>query len=129
MTMGKKQNFMIGAYVNCAPSGLPIKIAAVHQKKVAYHACNSRLSWIRTGLIEGIAITPEFLERNGFEKVQNLYVLKWDDKIFPSKIFVEYNLANWCIFINDMMLPKPVRFVHELQLVLDLCGIDKEIVL
>lgn len=127
--MGKKQNFMIGAYVNCAPSGLPIKIAAIHQKKVAYHACNSRLSWIRTGLIEGIAITPEFLERNGFEKVQNLYVLKCSNSVYPSFIFVEYNIANGAIFLNDAMIPKPVRFIHELQHIFNVCEIDKEIVI
>lgn len=127
--MGKKQNFQIGDYVKRYPSDMPIRIVAVHQKKIAYHACNSKLSWLRTGLIQGVAITFDFLERNGFEKVQNLYILKCSNSAYPSFIFVEYNIANGAIFINDVMIPQPVRFIHELQHILTVCGIDKEVVL
>ena len=49
--MGKKQNFQIGDYVKCYPSDMPIKIAAVHQKKVAYHACIHKLEWVRESLL------------------------------------------------------------------------------
>lgn len=127
--MGKKQDFMIGDYVKCSPSNLPIKIVAVHQKKVAYHACTDKLSWVRTWQIQGVAISFDFLERNGFEKVQNLYVLKCSNSVYPSFIFVEYNIANGAIFLNDAMIPKPVRFIHELQHIFNVCGIDKEVVL
>lgn len=127
--MGKKHDFMIGDYVKCYPSDLPIKIVAVHQKKVAYHASTDKLSWVRTGLIQGVAISFDFLERNGFEKVQNLYVLKCGNSVYTSFIFVEYNIANGAIFLNDAMIPKPVRFIHELQHIFNVCGIDKDVVL
>lgn len=127
--MGKKQSFQIGDYVKCYPSDMPIKIVAVHQKKVAYHACTDKLSWVRTGLIQGVAISFDFLERNGFEKVQNLYVLKCSNSVYPSFIFVEYNIANGAIFLNDVMIPKPVRFIHELQHILKSVGVEKEIIL
>ena len=74
-----------------------------------------------------IPITPDILERNGFEKVQNLLVLQWENGVYPSMIFVEYNPENYCLFINDMMFPKPVRFLHELHHILMDCGIEKEI--
>lgn len=76
-----------------------------------------------------ISITPDILERNGFEKVQNLLVLQWENGVYPSMIFVEYNPENYCLFINDMMFPKPVRFLHELHHILMDCGIEKEITL
>ena len=79
--------------------------------------------------IEPISLTPEILEKNGFEKVQNLLVLQWENGVYPSMIFVEYNPENYCLFINDMMFPKPVRFLHELHHILMDCGIEKEITL
>lgn len=77
--------------------------------------------------VDPIPLTPEILERNGFEKVQNLLVLQWENGVYPSMIFVEYNPKNYCLFINDMMFPKPVRFLHELHHILMDCGIEKEI--
>lgn len=79
--------------------------------------------------IEPISLTPEMLEKNGFEKVQNLLVLQWENGVYPSMIFVEYNSENYCLFINDMMFPKPVRFLHELHHILMDCGIKKKITL
>ena len=79
--------------------------------------------------IEPISLTPEILERNGFEKVQNLLVLQWENGVYPSMIFVEYNPENYCLFINDMMFPKPGRFLHELHHILMDCGIKKKITL
>ena len=76
-----------------------------------------------------IPLTPDILERTGFEKVQNLLVLQWENGVYPSMIFVEYNPENYCLFINDMMFPKPVRFLHELHHILIDCGIKKEIIL
>lgn len=79
--------------------------------------------------LKPIPLTPEILERNGFEKVQNLLVLQWENGVYPSMIFVEYNPENYCLFINDMMFPKPVRFLHELHHILMDCGIEKEFVI
>lgn len=84
---------------------------------------------LRYDEIEPISLTPEILEKNGFEKVQNLLVLQWENGVYPSMIFVEYNPENYCLFINDMMFPKSVRFLHELHHILMDCGIEKEITL
>jgi hypothetical protein len=45
---------------------IPIKIAAVHQRKVGYHKVADKLNWVRTSLLEPIPLTPEILEKIGF---------------------------------------------------------------
>lgn len=66
-------------------------------------------------IIRGVPLTGELLERNGWVKKAELWVLKsaprlgWrDDGRF---------VLGW----TD--LPRPVHYVHELQAVLRLCGL------
>ena len=110
-------------------NAFPLKVEQVTKRKVGYHADSNenRMYYLRLHEVQPIPITPEILERNGFEKVQNLLVLQWENGVYPSMIFVEYNPENYCLFINDMMFPKPVRFLHELHHILMDCGIEKEI--
>ena len=110
-------------------NAFPLKVEQVTKRKVGYHADphENRMYYLRLHEVQPIPITPEILERNGFEKVQNLLVLQWENGVYLSMIFVEYNPENYCLFINDMMFPKPVRFLHELHHILMDCGIEKEI--
>ena len=105
------------------------RVEQVTKRKVGYHAepGENRIHYLRLNEVQPIPLTPEKLEWNGFEKVQNLLVLQWENGVYPSMIFVEYNPENYCLFINDMMFPKPVRFLHELHHILMDCGIEKEI--
>lgn len=105
------------------------RVEEVTKHKVGYHAepGENRIYYLRLNEVQPIPLTPERLEWNGFEKVQNLLVLQWENGVYPSMIFVEYNPENYCLFINDMMFPKPVRFLHELHHILMDCGIEKEI--
>ena len=105
------------------------RVEQVTKQKVGYHAepGENRMHYLRLNEVQPIPLTPERLERNEFEKVQNLLVLQWENGVYPSMIFVEYNPENYCLFINDMMFPKPVRFLHELHHILMDCGIEKEI--
>lgn len=105
------------------------RVEQVTERKVGYHAepGENRMHYLRLNEVQPIPLTPEILEKNGFEKVQNLLVLQWENGVYPSMIFVEYNPENYCLFINDMMFPKPVRFLHELHHILMDCGIEKEI--
>lgn len=105
------------------------RVEQVTKRKVGYHAepGENRMHYLRLNEVQPIPLTPERLEWNGFEKVQNLLVLQWENGVYPSMIFVEYNPENYCLFINDMMFPKPVRFLHELHHILMDCGIEKEI--
>lgn len=112
-------------------NAFPLKVEQVTKRKVGYHADphENRMYYLRLHEVQPIPITPEILERNGFEKAQNLLVLQWENGVYLSMIFVEYNPENYCLFINDMMFPKPIRFLHELHHILMDCDIEKEITL
>lgn len=62
----KANELMIGDYISVKPSGMLIKVAAVHHKKVAYHAVVNKLAWVRENLLEPIPLTEKILEENGF---------------------------------------------------------------
>ena len=64
--MLKPQDIMIGDYL--LADGKVIQVAAVHQKKVGYHECPGRLTWVRLDRLEYIKITPETLRDFGFKK-------------------------------------------------------------
>lgn len=110
-------------------NAFPLKVEQVTKRKIGYHAepGENRMHYLRLNEVQPIPLAPERLEWNGFEKVQNLLVLQWENGVYPSMIFVEYNPENYCLFINDMMFPKPVRFLHELHHILMDCGIEKEL--
>ena len=133
--------FMIGDYAFVKPSGMLIKIVAVHHKKVAYHAVINKLTWVRESLLEPIPLVPKILEKNGFVKVEHYYPyptyeykvesLKFVVRVaFPkdskaterTKPFAEID-AEWCWYNNDC------EFLHDLQQVMRLCRIKKEIIL
>ena len=137
----KAKDYMIGDYAFIKPSGMIIKIAAVHHKKVAYHAVINKLTWVRESLLEPIPLTSEILEKNGFVKVEHYYPYPtYEYKVeslkfvvmvaFPkdnkaterTKPFVEVE-AEWCWYNNDC------EFLHDLQQVMRLCRIKKEIIL
>lgn len=89
---------------------------------------------------EPIPLTPEILEKNGFEKIDNRYpfpTFRCDgkenylcitigfpegDKTKRKRPFLEIDGVN--IYIGHLI----INFVHQLQHALRLCGIDKEIV-
>ena len=61
------KELMIGDLVLIKPEMKPIKIAAVHQKKIGYHVRADKLNWVRFGLLEPIPLTPKLLVANGFD--------------------------------------------------------------
>lgn len=121
----KANELMIGDYVMVAPSKMPIKIAAVHHKKVAYHACTSRFEWVRMSLLEPIPLTKEILEKNGlvFDCDTGLFE---EDTNYRLEISIENGNIHWSINYDEYHILR-LKYVHELQHALKLCGIDKEI--
>lgn len=134
---------MVGDYVLVRPSMMPIQVAAIHKKKVAYHATGDRLTWVRDGLIEPIPITPEILEKNGFKMKQkegesNFEYVAAGERYIIEFLFFRETIYNVSTLLEcelgfsgglDRIHKCNVRFVHELQHALRLCGIEKEIVL
>lgn len=84
-----------------------------------------------------IPLTHEILTKNGFvlkktkfetfELYQLLFHTHTDTTSAPS--FLEYSLEFGTLFINDGRVPKPVKYVHELQIAYKMCGIEKEVVI
>lgn len=112
-------------------NAFPFKVEQITKRKVGYHAepDESRTHYLTLSECQPIPITPEFLERNGFEKAQSIYFLKSLNRGYPYLFFIEYNIVNNCLFINDGLIPMPILYVHQLQHALRLCGIEKEIIL
>ena len=74
--------------------------------------------------IKPIPLTPEILEKNGFEEFDGWRILDMDDaEIRWIGTILEISGSH-----GNMELPN-VQCVHELQNALRLCRIDKEIVL
>lgn len=121
------KSLMIGDYVTVAPSGMLIQVAATHKRKVAYHACTDKLSWVREGLLRPIPLTREILEKNGIKFHNNVGWFAEDDDGF-LEISTKGENVYWTINDWEYSLLK-LNYVHELQHALKLCKIEKEIVL
>ena len=147
----KANELMIGDYIAVKPSGMPIKVAAVHHKKVAYHACTNELAWVRKSLLEPIPLTTDVLEKNGFyygytsseEDLASNTIAQlseedkgwvWDEGNGEIKIMFPNESDGGMITIDDKGFDRRMAFifaeniyVHELQHAMRLCEIEKEI--
>lgn len=99
-------------------NGKPVKVTA------------ENIQYVTTTLCQPILLTDEILEDIGFKQMENrkeYHYLKCEGREYPFPFFIEYNTSNSTLFINDGMIPKPIRFLHEIQDALRLCNIDKDI--
>lgn len=76
--------------------------------------------------IEPIPLTPEILEKNGLDNAP-LGCHFDEDKYMVLEISSEKEGIYWTINYNEYGILK-LKYVHQLQHALKLCGIDKEIV-
>ena len=125
----------IGDYVNYR--GQVIKVTSLYDKGGSNEVgwSNKESVWVNADNVEPIPLTPEILEKNGFEKQwQDNYEYFNDDEnlniIFHPKssnytngAYDYIDIEKGCLTINEM----PISFVHELQHTLRLCETDKEI--
>jgi hypothetical protein len=80
-----------------------------------------------------IPLTPEILEKNGilYEKQSYYYVIE-DNKDLECTYYIYQTVQkDWAIGVDtgayDCSVFARIKYVHELQHALKLCGIDKEI--
>lgn len=122
----KANELMLGDYTSVTPSGMPIKVAAIHHKKVAYHAVVNKLEWVRESLLEPISLTPNILEKNGFVNKDNEWVHYCD---FPFIDFI-LNKDSDGFYIDCIYTPNGyIQYVHELQHAFKLFKVDREIII
>ena len=141
----KANELQIGDYVNYR--GQIIKVTSLYDKggsnEVGWGIKEE--TWVNAINVEPIPLTPEILEKNGFEKTQ-IHGEKQDDIFlcFDGEIIIEVGIydPNFIFIhyryetpdgINSGELSSIVKvdggkfYLHELQHALRLCGIEKEI--
>lgn len=144
----KCSELQIGDYVLVKPSMMLIKVAAVHHKKVGYHAVTHKLNWVRMDLLEPIPLTEKILERNGFKKYEEDYhneyvcekcdetsyyevVICWKDS-YDNGALDAFNHVQWdegwkLDIVSEGSYNKgwcKTIYLHELQRALRLCGLN-----
>ena len=107
----RARDLMMGDYISVKPSGMPIKVAAVHHKKVAYHATINKLTWIRESLLEPIPITPKVLEKNDWEKRPTGYVFYTDEKRYDNSLWYIFGSSTFVVNTAEFQ----IKYAHELQ--------------
>ena len=101
-----------------------------------HYACGTPHLWEYNNKFEPIPLTDQILLINGFEHVNGVYTL-WDDEYdddfvevklkdtnYTNGAYTFVNIERGCISITEL----PIQYVHELQHVLKVCGIDEEII-
>lgn len=89
--------------------GIVRKVCAITKHKIGYHKLElpfgeCQMSYTRLYEVSPINLTPEILEKNGFE---------YDDSV---------NIVGK--MISDSVYEKQFKYVHELQRALRLCGLN-----
>ena len=84
--------------------------------------------------IEPIPLTPEILEKNGFGVTRNMSSSRnkdvWSLHVYENKVFhiiEHHNKREFPYFWIELGSNSDIKYVHQLQHALRLCGIKKEI--
>ena len=113
----KSKDLMIGDWVYSR--GRTERVTSIYDGYI----CTEHFKYSHDYFFDPIPLTPEILEKNGWE---------WDGELWVTDDFLiengydYYNRFWWSVFNSPLL---PINSVHELQHALRLCGIEKEIVL
>lgn len=128
----KATDLMVGDWVML--NDKPYQVKGLHNDDTAtFIGCRSAYYLVDA---EPIPITPEILEKNGFEKAEDIqlyyYCLGIDDRVSIHDYAYDINSSNtWHVHIDSedysTIANCELTYVHQLQHILRLCEIDKEI--
>lgn len=125
----KASELMLSDYLSY--EGQRIKVASITKKKVGYHTKDNenRMYYARLCDCKPILITTDKLEKNGWESMKN----GSGDFILTNPMVGNdatiTKIINGYAMIHGVFNGLVIRYVHELQHVLSLCKIKKEIIL
>ena len=134
----KANELMIGDYVtfaDCQKDKYPsiVKIWQINEAGEAFVSIDGNEALDEIAIddeIVGIPITPEILEKNGFRKLVTYGTEKWLCDNLRLNVYSSDGTWRFCADTNrNENSVIYIRFVHELQNAISLCGIEKEIVL
>lgn len=120
----KANELQIGDYVNYR--GQIIKVTSLYDKGGSNEVgwSDKESVWVNADNVEPIPLTAEILEKNLSTTSQIQYC--WDD--FLSNSFGEdFYEIRYHGDVTELVIS--IRYVHELQHVLKLCKIEKEVIL
>lgn len=125
----KVTDLMVGDWV--MSFGAPHKVVGIRTDMFEPHIRTDMSdTWYEEGienLLEPIPLTPEILKKNGLANDPHGCYFK-EDEYMALEISVEREGIYWTINYNEYGILK-LKYVHQLQHALRLCGINKEIVL
>lgn len=105
----------------------PIKMTTVSENCVSYYSNKLEVYiTVSSEKIEPIPLTSEILKKNGLTNDPYGCHFK-EDKYMALEISVEEEVY-WTINYNEYSILK-LKYVHQLQHALKLCGIDKKIII
>ena len=112
----KQNSFTIGNWYLI--NGKPTKISRENIQEILNSQC------------QPILLTPEILVKYGFEKFpgrEDYYFLKCDPGLYPIPFYIEYITSNMSLYLNEGLIPRPIRYLDELQDSMRLCNVNKDI--
>lgn len=124
----KIDELTIGDWVYSSFSDIPCKVQYLELLESGYGS-------VKTSNVDGIKdiaslypipLTPEILEKNGFTRYGQVYanLQQWVGKFGDKRKSLLKNVRTGEWGMNDVW----INYVHELQHVLKLCGIEKELI-
>lgn len=118
----KANELMISNWVAQKHGGLLLKVSEV---RPPYIIADGEDGQFHEDTLEPIPITPEVLEKNDWEERPTGYVFYTDGKRYDNSLWYIFGSNTFVVNTAEFQ----IKYVHELQHALRLCGIDKEIVL
>ena len=99
-----------------------------------HYACGFPHLWEYNNKFEPIPLTPDILKKNGFEVTRNITSSGnkdvWSLRVSKNKVFhitEHHNKRQFPYFWIELGSNSDIKYVHQLQHALGLCGIEKEI--
>ena len=129
--MIKAEELMIGDWVMSIHPAMPrpIKVTGISEDDIGY-----KNGILHISFIEPIPITPEILEKNGFELKPDGWL--WSSEGIEDQNYIFIQFRKGCDEVRNCEINfihkaqctfKQMYFVHELQHALKLCRIPKNI--
>ena len=122
----KANELMIGDWVRHV-NGTPMQVTKITTVHFACAKNGGANCWEYNNKFEPIPLTPEILEKNGLEN-DTLGCCFDEDEQMVLEISNTEEGIYWTINYNEYAILK-LKYVHQLQHALRLCGINKEIVI
>ena len=130
--MKANENLMVGDWVKFKGSDLYHQVKVVSNKSIKF----DNQKWFAKSSVKPIPLTPEILEKNGFKVTRNMSSSGnkdvWSLCVSKNKVFhiiEHHNKRKFPYFWIELGSNSDIKYVHQLQHALRLCGIEKEIVL